>query len=145
MANDGKLLEGKLQTALQDFMTNKPSFYYRFYDTQSAGNYLPAQPGDFLWLIPGVPAILVEAKSTEAHATLKKLVKPEQRGKHRLWIRSKHLAAFVYADLVKDKMQWITSPSFFNDKKPLPLWEGSLDDASKMLEHIHKLYINGDY
>ena len=137
MANDGKLLERKLQEGLQRFTEQRPSFFHRFYDTRSARGLLPAQPGDFFWLLPGIPAILIEAKSTEEGTPLRDLIDPAQVGKHRLWRRAGHLTYLVYLQLDKDELQWVPSDKV-SEKTILPsVWSGSLDDIDEMLDCVH--------
>jgi hypothetical protein len=136
MANDGKWLEGKIQDALFKWQCERPSFYHRFYDTKSAGFYLPAQPGDFLWLLPERPAFLLEAKSTEKSATLKSLLDPGQCGKHRLWKRAGHQTAFIYGDLATDKLAWYRGEDVVRPPIKQPLWEGRIDNLTDMIRFI---------
>lgn len=96
--NDGKYLEERWQEALQEFATGNPSYTLRLYDAHAARGMLPAQPGDFIWTMPGA-AVLVECKSTEKGEPLKKLLDKQQIAKHRLWHRAGHPSLFVYGDL----------------------------------------------
>lgn len=56
----GKYLENKCK----EYFKKKKIWYHRFYDTTSAGRYLPPQPADFLILHP--EPIFVECKETES-------------------------------------------------------------------------------
>lgn len=134
--NDGTLLQDKLQEALKAYQENTPSFWYRFYDTKSAGRYLPAQPGDFLWLLPGVPAILIEAKSSETGQKLVSMISPAQRGKHKLWHRAGHLTAFVYCDLEREMVGWADGQGVVDQGVSHTFWIGPLDDLGSMLNSI---------
>lgn len=139
--NDGTVLQDKMQEALKTFQENKASFFYRFADTRTAATWLPVQPGDFLWLLPGVPAILIETKSTDTGATLKSLLDPAQCGKHRLWQRAGHLSAFVYADLASQRVEWHDGRKVVreNDTKN-PICTGYLGDITKLLLKFEEVY-----
>lgn len=141
MANDGKWLEKKIQTALKDFQANRKSFFHRFPDSKAAGNWLPAQPGDYLWLLPEVPAILLEVKSTEKSAPLRSLLSDGQCGKHRLWLRSGHITAFVYGDSVKETLAWYSGYEVLATPKEVrPCWVGSISQVAEMLESVSDLF-----
>ncbi len=53
----------KLEKECQSLFKLKGIFSHRFYDTKSAGNFLPSQPSDFLLLTP--KPVLIECKETE--------------------------------------------------------------------------------
>jgi hypothetical protein len=55
-------LEDEVERRLKRLMTHFELMYLRLYDTKSAGNYLPAQPSDFVIWVPGRPSIFLEAK-----------------------------------------------------------------------------------
>ncbi len=137
--SDGTRLEGLLQTALKAHQARRASFIHRFADTKAARGYLPVQPGDFLWLLPGVPAVLIEAKSTTTGAPLRKLMSPGQTGKHRLWMRAGHLSAFVYSDLHHDTLVWYPGNRVINDNRLDPLWEGQLSQMEEMLLSVEEI------
>lgn len=90
----GKDFENKVQRALEDRQRTLPVVCLRLYDTRSAGNYLPSQPGDFVLCNDG-QSILIEVKSSEKHdsladrrAPLTSLFDEEQVAKMRLWYRA---------------------------------------------------------
>lgn len=132
--NTGKWLEKHLQSALQEFQARRRSFFHRFPDSHAAGSWLPAQPGDYLWLLPGLPAILIEAKSTDKGAPLRSLLDPGQCGKHRLWQRAGHISCFIYAENVGGQLRWYEGQSVLEDPaKASPLWEGAIAEVREML------------
>jgi hypothetical protein len=63
-------LEAALDTLFIDRTRKHKFFYHRFYDTRSAGNFLPEQPSDFLCINRG-RAHFIEAKFSEKHDSLK--------------------------------------------------------------------------
>lgn len=138
MANNGKWLEQAVDKALKAFQAEKPSFYHRFYDTTSAGGFLPAQPGDYFWLLPNTPAILLEVKSTEKSAPLRSLIKPGQGGKHRLWHRSGHRSAFIYGDKVSGLLEWYWGEAVLSTGtgELAPGWRGELQHMRDMFYDI---------
>lgn len=137
MANDGKWLEKKVQEALQDFQSKHRSFFHRFPDTKAAKSWLPVQPGDYLWLLPGVPAILLEVKSTEKSAALHSLLSAGQCGKHRLWLRAGHITAFIYGDSAERKLAWYSGDELLAEpKQAKPVWDGSTDEVAQMFGHL---------
>lgn len=136
MANDGKWLERMVQDALHDWQCERRSFFHRFPDSHDARGFLPAQPGDFLWLLPDRPAYLLEAKSTEKSATLKSLLDPGQCGKHRLWQRAGHQTAFIYGDRATGKLAWYRGEDVVKPPIKAPLWEGQLRNMADMVRFI---------
>jgi hypothetical protein len=140
MANNGKWLEKKVQEALKEFQTTRKSFFHRFPDSTSARGKLTAQPGDYLWLLPDVPAILLEVKSTEKSASLRSLLDEGQCGKHRLWLRAGHITAFVYGDEAKNQLSWHQGQEVVNRAKgTTPIWKGSLEEVKDMLDAVSTL------
>jgi len=98
----GKDFEGRVQEGLQSFMSKKKTVTLRLYDTRSAGNYLPAQPGDFVTVYEGRPA-LIEAKSSTAceslsndRKALTSLFDKEQIAKMRLWHRAGSSVSVIF-------------------------------------------------
>lgn len=136
--NQGTYLQKELASALKDYQEEKPSFWYRFYDSKSAGRFLPKQPGDFFWLLPGVAAILIEAKSTTTGAPLQKLLEPGQCGKHRLWRRGGGLSVFVYYNEVDDLLMWCEGKDVLEGKQAgeCYLWKGRMIDIDVMLSVV---------
>lgn len=139
MANNGKWLEKLVEKGLKEFQEAQPSFYHRFYDSAAAGGFLPTQPGDYLWLVPSSPAILLEVKSTEKSAPLKSLIKPAQVGKHKLWMRAGHLSAFIYGDSCTDILRWHWGSYVLlgNEKAAIcSAFSGTTSDISQMLKKV---------
>ena len=132
--NSGTALEDGLQKTLKSIQSQKPSFFHRFADAKAARGWLAAQPGDFMWLLPGLPAILIEAKSTQKSAPLKTLLDSGQCGKHRLWLRAGHHTAFIYGDLSTDTLIWYDGASVITPSStpPLAVWKGHLSDMLTM-------------
>lgn len=63
-------LEKAVQEQLELMQRRTPSFWHRFYDTKSAGAFLPKQPSDFL-LIHNGRSFFIEAKFSEVHESLR--------------------------------------------------------------------------
>lgn len=88
---------------------------HRFYDTHSAGDFLPAQPGDFL-VVKGGHSILIEAKHSVKHKSLRACfsshVKNEQIGQHIIWQRAGATTLFLF----KSEMD--------PDKPVIEVWSG---------------------
>jgi hypothetical protein len=109
--NDGTPLQDKLAKALKTYSEYHPAYWHRFPDTKSAGgNYLQAQPGDYLLAAP-VGVILIECKSTVVGARVLTLahhgtVGKNQIAKHRLWHRAGQPSAYLWGDMVKEQIEW---------------------------------------
>lgn len=58
-----------LEKIFKEFRTKFPMNYHRFYDTKSAGSYLPEQPGDHFVTWAG-KTFLIEAKLSTVHRSL---------------------------------------------------------------------------
>ena len=58
-----------LEKIFKEFRAKFPMNYHRFYDTKSAGSYLPEQPGDHFVTWAGKP-FLIEAKLSTVHRSL---------------------------------------------------------------------------
>lgn len=103
----GAFFEDKVSAALTTIKleTNQGIFLQRFYDTKSAGSYLPEQPADFLVGAP-TGAYLVEAKASfwkvSLASCLSSAVRSGQAAQAKLWCRSglnqKSLFLFFCAD-----------------------------------------------
>jgi hypothetical protein len=65
-----KGLEDALEVLFVERMRSHPFFFHRFYDTRSAGNFLPGQPADFLCVNRG-RVHFIEAKFSEKHDSLR--------------------------------------------------------------------------
>jgi hypothetical protein len=64
-------LENAVEARLKALLVHFPLFYLRLYDTKSAGNYLPAQPCDFLIWTPNRSGIFLEVKYSSAGESLR--------------------------------------------------------------------------
>ncbi|RKX63278.1 MAG: hypothetical protein DRP42_07805 [Tenericutes bacterium] len=97
----GHEFQDLVQKHLLEHMRKAKSYTMRLYDTKSAGNYLPSQPGDFISIFNGLP-ILVEAKSSGKVSSLSEnraalqLFDNEQLAKSRLWIRAGGSASAIF-------------------------------------------------
>lgn len=58
-----------LEKVFKEFRAKFPMNYHRFYDTKSAGSYLPEQPGDHFVTWAG-KTFLIEAKLSTVHRSL---------------------------------------------------------------------------
>ena len=136
MKNDGKLLETKIQQALVTFTQHHPGFKHRFYDTKSAGNYLPAQPGDFFLLIPN-RCLLIEAKSTTVGASILKLAwaNKQQLAKHKLWHRAGHPSWYAHLDVKEKILSWYKGEDILK-RQAKPIWSGGLNQIEDSLNII---------
>lgn len=63
-------LEDAIQAWLEDALRTTPLMWNRFYDTKSAGAYLPPQPSDFHADFNGV-STYIEAKFSRKHLSLR--------------------------------------------------------------------------
>lgn len=101
--NDGTWLQDKVYDILSRRQSLSPGFVYRFPDTKSARNRIANQPGDYQWIQPDTPAVLIECKSTSDSTPLKKMLatseSKQQLGKHRIWHRAGGESLYVWADL----------------------------------------------
>lgn len=62
-------LEDAVEKYLKERIKKDNLFYQRFFDTKSAGNFLPPQPSDFLVVRTG-RAFYIETKFSEVHDSL---------------------------------------------------------------------------
>lgn len=87
----GKEFEEQFRLFLKDLMHKHPVASARFYDTHSAGTYLPDQPGDTIACVRGI-CHLFELKSSEVHASLtaglSKLLAHHQASHLKIWARA---------------------------------------------------------
>lgn len=97
----GKEFEGKVQGILTDLQRIKKTYCLRLYDTRSAGNYLPSQPGDMLCVYEGRP-VLIEVKTSGNVSSLSQnraalqLFDAEQLAKTKLWVRAGGSASAIF-------------------------------------------------
>lgn len=87
-----KEFEDETRLALDKMMSKQPSFFIRLYDTRSAGNYLPSQPGDFISIHAG-KAFLIECKVSEVASNINRAILTKNFSDHqiaamRLWARA---------------------------------------------------------
>lgn len=94
-----KVFEDRTHEYLKKRAETAPLVVHRFYDTRSAGDFLPSQPGDFLVIYRGVP-ILLELKSSDKHASLRACfsnnVSSGQLAQHRIWSRAEVATWFLF-------------------------------------------------
>lgn len=64
-----KKLENDVAGYFKTRMEKEPLFYHRFYDTNSANSFLPAQPGDHQ-VIKGGHTVVIETKYSAIHVSL---------------------------------------------------------------------------
>ena len=64
-------LEDEVERRLKKLLVHFELMYLRLYDTKSAGNYLPAQPSDFVIWVPERPSIFLEVKYSGVSDTLR--------------------------------------------------------------------------
>jgi len=87
----GKEFEELFRLFLKELMQKHPLASARFYDTHSAGTYLPDQPGDLIACFRGI-CHLFELKSSEVHgsltAGLSKLLANHQATHLKIWARA---------------------------------------------------------
>jgi hypothetical protein len=87
----GKAFEEEFRLYLKEVMQKHPMASARFYDTHSAGAFLPDQPGDTIACFRGI-CHLFELKSSEVHASLSaglsKLLANHQATHLKIWARA---------------------------------------------------------
>lgn len=143
-SNDGKILEGKVRDALVAYVESSPALFHRFYDTTCAGSYLPAQPGDFMLLVPAradasAAAILLECKSTDAGCALMGMltgdVAKRQIAKHRLWHRAGHPSLYIWLDLGTNEVEIYCGRQVVAEflDKTKGVWPAVAGDVSNLL------------
>jgi hypothetical protein len=103
----GKWFEKKTKEALDVIQSLNMAMQYRFPDSNSARNYLQAQPGDHMLLINGT-AILIEEKCSNRYSTLRSgfsgMWSKKQASYHRLWNRSGCPSWVVFCD---HQREWV--------------------------------------
>ena len=105
----GKRFEKDVQACLDRLKETGMLAYVRLYDTRSAGgNYIPAQPGDFIVSAGGF-GHLIEVKASLEHDSLKtglsSLVPIEQAASHRLWQKSGSPSWFLFKSMASRKIE----------------------------------------
>lgn len=133
----GKEFEGEVQDELQSYQARHPTVTLRLYDTRSAGNYIPSQPGDFISVYFG-NVNLLEVKSSLSHCTLEgkrapltELFDAEQVAKMRLWHRAGANVWVIFKDQNSDHIEvWsgnyiahcFITPRLCADRKHVDAW-----------------------
>jgi hypothetical protein len=96
----GKWFEGKLQGIFDTLRGRKRCTYLRLYDSRSAGHLIPKQPADFIVTAKALGAILLEAKASIKHDSLRSClsanVELHQAASHRLWAAQGQPAWFIF-------------------------------------------------
>jgi hypothetical protein len=98
----GKAFEADVQAVLVKMQTSFPVAFSRFYDTMSAGAYLPAQPCDFEVGYRGVTTKL-ELKCSTVHKTMNRTfitsnISESQGALFRLWHRAGVGVFYLFKD-----------------------------------------------
>lgn len=110
----GKDFEEETRLALKEITRHHKAMFHRFYDTRSAGTYLPNQPGDFLFMFLG-KVYLIECKSSEKHPTLSaalsSVMEQRQAPIPLLWMRAGAGTLVLFLDQTNNEVE---------------LWDGSL-------------------
>lgn len=152
MRNDGKLLEDKVHEVLRVYQESRPSHFIRFYDQTSSGGRGHRNAGDFLWLLPKVPAVLIECKSSAVGTPLINMVKGsqvsrQQLNRHRLWLRAGHIGIYVYADLMTKEVTVFASSDLLletDKRKPnpiQPLASGDLNSMESIFLNLARFWV----
>lgn len=105
----GKSFEDDVRLELAFLQEHHRAMWHRFYDTHSAGGYLPPQPGDFLAMKSG-HAVLIECKISETEPTLTRKyltssVKDDQVSAMRVWIRAGATAIYVFKSELSQSLE----------------------------------------
>jgi len=92
-------LEQAVQTTLATEQKRKPLVWHRFFDTKSAGNFMPNQPGDFYAGYLG-KGWLIECKFSGIHESLRQCfssaMEAHQLASGRIWTRAEHRAIVIF-------------------------------------------------
>jgi hypothetical protein len=94
-----KKFEDDLQTYLDKRAEVEPMMVEREYDTRSAGDFLPARPGDF-WILSRGRFILLEAKHSTVHRSLTSCfassIRDDQLSQHRRTLRAGGFGFYIF-------------------------------------------------
>lgn len=94
-----KKFEEGVEAYFKARMEHEPIVYHRFYDTHSAGSFLPNQPGDH-YIKTLTHSILLETKHSEVHASLRScfsnMVEDSQIAHMRVWMRAGSLTLVLF-------------------------------------------------
>jgi len=142
-----KKFENDTFSYLQDQAITLPLVVHRFYDTRSAGDYLPSQPGDFMLLLGGV-VILLELKSSEEHNSLRSCfssaVPSTQIAHHRLWHRAGSQNWFLFWGADGRYERWPLYPVQVARETGTPLKNGrqrTFSNLKDILESVIEDYL----
>ena len=105
----GAWFEDHLKTHLKYLSSQEKMYAYRMPDTKAAGNYLPDSPADFLLMTTGVGGILLEAKASAKHCSLRSClssnVSTAQALHHRLWSRAGGRSFFLFCSVKNQTLE----------------------------------------
>ena len=105
----GKDFEADFQAVLKSMHQRLKCNYYRFYDTRSAGAFMPSQPADYFLGIQGAMHFF-ELKSSEKFdnlgSGLSTLMDKDQAAHLRLWARAGACVHVLFLDQVSGAVEW---------------------------------------
>lgn len=105
----GKDFEADFQAVLKSMHQRLKCNYYRFYDTRSAGAFMPSQPADYFLGFQGVMHFF-ELKSSEKFdnlgSGLSTLMDKDQAAHLRLWARAGAGTHVLFLDQVSGAVEW---------------------------------------
>ncbi|RKX64030.1 MAG: hypothetical protein DRP42_07055 [Tenericutes bacterium] len=101
----GAWWEEALKSHFDYIKATRPFYWHRFPDSKAAGNLIAEQPADFIVASPPSGAMLVEAKASAAHDSLRsclsKNVSTGQALHHRMWARAGQESMFIFIGVSK--------------------------------------------
>lgn len=102
-------LEDEVEKKLKKLLTHFELMYLRLYDTKSAGNYLPAQPSDFVIWVPEKPSIFLEVKYSGVAESLRSVfanaVSDQQMASARLADRAGQRYEVLFYSIIADRFE----------------------------------------
>ena len=105
----GKEFEADFQAVLKSMHQRLKSNYYRFYDTRSAGAFMPSQPADYFLGFKGAMHFF-ELKSSEKYDNLggglSTLMDKDQAAHLRLWSRAGAGVHVLFLDQMSGAVEW---------------------------------------
>lgn len=105
----GKEFELDFQAVLKSLHQRCKANYYRFYDTHSAGAFMPKQPADYFLGFQGAMHFL-ELKSSLEHQTLSSglsdLMTKDQAASLRLWYRAGACVHVLFLSQADGAVEW---------------------------------------
>lgn len=134
--------ENDVHDYLREQAKERALIVHRFYDSKSAGDMLPAQPGDFLVIYQAMP-ILLELKSSEVFDSLRSCfsshVSSAQIAFHRLWRRAGAQTWFLFLGADGRFERWPLFPCQLARETGKPLKNGrqrTFGALSKTIESV---------